>query len=598
MTGKWTKVALPSRLRWRVLSWLVLVSLVPLLVMAYQGYHCARQALTETVESHLVSVARARATFVEAWLGEHEDDLRLLAENPCVLDAMTAHAGGQEGNHGAKLTALLDSFQSHSGAYDDLVIYGARWEVVASVTGRIRPRHIEVAPEARTVVETEGKVFIGTPHGHEDATVSLHIIHPIVNEKGQWVGAVFANCGFSKSLDPILQERSGLGRSGKVYIVSRDGLVITEPFAVEQSTVFGRKVDMGVIPSIESDIRYYRDCEGIQVLGTAVPLRKLGWIVVAELDTSQALGWLVILKRRAGVTAAATLLALLFAVAAISRRLTRPFKELTRVASEIREGNLDERVAPLPGAEEQDVAEAFNAMLDTLHETQQRLVQAATLASVGELTSSIVHEMRNPLSSVKMNLQALQRHVANDPEHRELAEIASGQVQRLEGMLSDLLAYGRPLELHCRPVLFRDIVEDVVAVMRERADVRNVSIQVEDSLGERLLWADREQLCRALTNLVENALHAMPEGGEVRLSAHTDPRVAHRGQIVVSDNGPGIPDGVLESAFQPFNTTKQDGTGLGLANVKKVIDLHGGSIAVRNADGGGAVFTMSLRLTD
>jgi signal transduction histidine kinase len=590
--------ATPRRLRWRVLSWLVVVSLLPLLVMAYQGYHCARQALIETVEKHLVSAARARASFVDAWLTEQVNDVRLLAENPYVIESMKEAAEEQEGNDGADLRAMLDSFESHSGSYDDLVIYDREWKAVASVSGLRPPGHTEIPLEVRRTVEKEKSLCLGAAHCHENAMVGLHVVHPIVDERGECIGFVFANLGFGRSLDPILQERSGLGHSGKVYLLAGDGKVITEPFKIERVAAFGQKVDTRLLRSIGSGVRPYRDYTGSEVLGSAVPLPRLGWTVVAEMDTSEALGWLGVLRRRVGLTAIATLLVLVAAAVAISRRLARPFKELARVAGEVHGGNFDERVAPLTGTEEQEVAEAFNQMLNALRDTQQRLVQAATLASVGELTSSIVHEMRNPLSSVKMNLQALRRQVEDDPDYLELAEIANGQVQRLEGMLSDLLAYGRPLQLNFQRVRFQDIVEDVIAVMRERAEAKKASIHVRDDLGERPLWADREQFCRALTNLVDNALYAVPDGGEVRLSAQQDPDNARRGQIIVSDNGPGVTEGVLESAFQPFTSTKHDGTGLGLANVRKIVELHGGTVTARNADTSGAIFTMSLSLAD
>jgi signal transduction histidine kinase len=195
-----------------------------------------------------------------------------------------------------------------------------------------------------------------------------------------------------------------------------------------------------------------------------------------------------------------------------------------------------------------------------------------------------------------MNLQALQRKVKGDETYTELAEIALHQAARLEQMLSDLLGYGKPLELNISPVRFERLASDVVEMVRKDREEKNVTIEIRDRLRARGILADPEQLRRALTNLLTNAVQSVPPSGKVILSGGVRPGDPEMAEIAVADNGPGIPEAHSDKLFQPFFTAREGGTGLGLANVKKIVDLHGGEVGAGNRPEGGAVFTMTFKL--
>ncbi len=330
-----------------------------------------------------------------------------------------------------------------------------------------------------------------------------------------------------------------------------------------------------------------------RILRSAAAVPGTGWLLGAEADPDEALAWLGTLRRRAIATGTITLVLLVGVAYGIARALGRPLRELARVASHVRGGRTEERLGPMRGAEAEAVRRAFNRMLDDLREKQRELVRSATLASVGELSSSIVHEMRNPLSSIKMNLQALRPLAESDPGYRELADIAWDQLGRVECMLDDLLKYGRPVELHDEPITFRELADSALPVVADAARVKGVRIDVDDGLDGHRFEVDREQMTRALTNLLLNAVQAAPPGGEVRFSAHPH---AEDGRVVieVADSGPGLAREAADRLFRPFFTTKPDGTGLGLANVKKIVELHDGTVSAGNRPGGGAVFAVTL----
>ena len=316
---------------------------------------------------------------------------------------------------------------------------------------------------------------------------------------------------------------------------------------------------------------------------------------MAEIEKDEAFAWLRALRSRAAVTGLVTLVLVAVLAFRSSRRATMPLKELAAVAREVSEGHFENRLGTLRGREPQEVANAFNSMLDGLAAAQRDLVQAASLATIGELSSSIVHEMRNPLSSVKMNIKALHERVADDAMYAELASIGSGQVERLEQMLNDLLQYGKPVKLQVDQVVVGDLFNDVAVALAGLSKDSGVVLRCEDSTGGHTVRVDGEQLRRAVTNLVDNAIRVSSSGSCVTLSGSI--RECERGEefvVCVEDVGPGLSETVQARLFEPFFTARRDGTGLGLANVRKIVELHGGTVTGENRSDGGARFTVKL----
>jgi len=187
--------------------------------------------------------------------------------------------------------------------------------------------------------------------------------------------------------------------------------------------------------------------------------------------------------------------------------------------------------------------------------------------------------------------------VRGDANYEELADIAAHQALRLERMLSELLQFGKPVTVQPADVPFLELLDEAMAGLRDIADAKGVRVRVEDELGRASLRVDREQMRRALANLLKNAIEASPDGGEVIVRAGLPADGGPQVDIQVHDAGPGIPAAMMPRLFQPFATTRDDGTGLGLAIVKKIVEMHGGIVRAENADDGGALFTLCVPRT-
>lgn len=584
----------------RVLAWMLLLSVAPLLFMGWQGYHCGQQAIIEKTQDHLHSIMNSRAALVSTWFDQRYSELDVIASSPSVARCCAHFADLSEEEIDREVTAMLSSVVRRVNTYDEIAVMAKDGSVVADVTVDGVRTSLQGGDPFVQAVRQSDTFVVGSPELNESGSVTMRVGRRI-QQGGAHAGVIIATLNLTRGLDPLLQSRAGMGETGKVYLMWGDDTpaIMTEPFAR------GERVALRVSPPqflfthgkhVPDEHLEYTDYRKKEVWARAARIYPFNFVLVVEQDRSEALAWLHRLIYRVTVTAALTTLVLVAVAFWISRRLGEPLRVLAHVAQRVRGGATDERVGPLHGSEAEEVRKAFNQMLDELRDKQRELLRTATLATVGELSSSIVHEMRNPLSSIKMNLQALKREVENDPSNRELAGIADAQVRRLERMLDDLLQYGRPIDVRPEPSSFTALVESVKSVVGDQARSKNVAVEVHDELMKSQLAVDQEQMCRALTNVVANAIQAAPPGGKVIIRARKEGLWSDVGYVEVADNGPGLSSEALERVFTPFFTTKEGGTGLGLANVKKIVELHGGTVSAANRTEGGAIISMRLPL--
>ena len=235
-----------------------------------------------------------------------------------------------------------------------------------------------------------------------------------------------------------------------------------------------------------------------------------------------------------------------------------------------------------------------------LAEANEQLRRARELAALGEMAAGIAHEIRNPLGSIALDVEALREDAAERPEHRVVCERVLRAVERLDVIVGDVLRFARDLRLQRTPCEPSDIVE--MALVACEAPLRRAEDEVERTIvSDGRASLDRHLLAQCLSNLVRNAAEAMADARldrrrtitiEVRRlrRALSSGRRAEHVVFIVEDNGPGIPAEAIDRIFLPFYTTRSEGTGLGLAIVHRIVDAHGGAISARNrVDGSGVV---------
>jgi len=214
------------------------------------------------------------------------------------------------------------------------------------------------------------------------------------------------------------------------------------------------------------------------------------------------------------------------------------------------------------------------------------------LAAVGHLAAGVAHEIRNPLSSIRGYAAYFGDKFAPGSEDRQAAEVMIREVDRLNRVISELIEFSRPSDLKRRPVALAELAAHAERLTRPDAVARGVTVDLSGTAGAPEIMADPDRLSQALLNLCLNAIQAMPAGGVMTLAAGLAPD--GRAFLEVADNGPGIVPEHRDRIFDPYFTTKPQGTGLGLPLAHKIVAAHGGEIRVSAKPGGGTVMTVLL----
>ena len=334
----------------------------------------------------------------------------------------------------------------------------------------------------------------------------------------------------------------------------------------------------------------------------AIPLKDDSGTVAAVLLAGTSRKPLLDLQKNIRTTALAVaavgiLLGILISVW-IAARFSRPIEQLAAASGEVAAGHWDVQVESHTGDELQELADSFNSMTKDLMEQRDRLVQTERVAAWRELARRLAHELKNPLFPLQLTVENLSRARALPPAEFEeifnestttlLAEIQN--LKTIIGRFSDFSKMPRP---QLQPTSVNSLVQQVAtlhqAQIKDAPNLITLNVELDRNVGE--IPVDPDLMHRVLSNLLLNAIDAMPDGGTLTL------RTRDRGDQVrleISDSGVGLTPEERERIFTPYYTTKQHGTGLGLAVVQSIVSDHHGSISVVSERGQGTTFMIDL----
>ncbi|MCL5882384.1 MAG: ATP-binding protein, partial [Actinobacteria bacterium] len=238
---------------------------------------------------------------------------------------------------------------------------------------------------------------------------------------------------------------------------------------------------------------------------------------------------------------------------------------------------------------------------EQLRETHLRLQQAEAearrserLAALGQLTAGLAHELRNPLGVIKASVQMLEQEMDSGCGDAELTHVMVQEIDRLDSVVNALLDFGRPSESQFGTVDTARVMGEVVLLTKQFARQQGVEVKNDLPAGLPQIWADEDRLKQIFVNLISNAIQAMPDGGSLTMDG-----IARDGYLRISfaDSGIGMSPEEKERIFDPFHTTRAEGSGLGLSIVHRIIDAHQGFISVDSEPGKGSTFVVGLPLT-
>ena len=287
----------------------------------------------------------------------------------------------------------------------------------------------------------------------------------------------------------------------------------------------------------------------------------------------------------------------------LARRYTKPIQRIVEGVKKVSSGDLSVAFPVESRDEIGELAANFNEMVEKLRERElleRKLSEAEHLSKVGQLSSGIAHEIRNPLNYISLAVDHLREEVIRSSpgtQHRELEALIDKikeEVRRVNYMVLNFMSYGRPLKLKTVSVSYGKLLERVLPLLREKMEEQGITMVTEIPHDLPLLEADPELLRNCLLNLITNAAQSMPEGGRIVLGASFESETG-RFRLTVADEGGGISPEDIPKICQPYFTTREAGVGLGLAITERVVKEHGGSLEVESVVGKGSIFTIVLK---
>ena len=578
-------------LRAKVFGLFTLLAAGPLLGIGLVGYVLSERAVAAQLEAQTRVLAERSAEEIARRLRIVDSDLRLLGENAeserllreRADVGIAASAEGAVGSH-AEGSALSEAER----------FFDAVWDGVGGSYAAVELRDTDGA----ALIQRRGATSAEPPEG----TLLPYTVELVSwDEPKHRIGAVHALVHLETVLPAeVLDAR--FGRDGISTVVHRStGQVLH--FAGGGGQVVRQLVDAG-IDAAALQARQERQKSGAVRLDGGDGTR-IGWLTMLEEHPLTVIS----LADREEFAApfeqqrtAQLVLVLLLAVAVLPagwvllRQATRSLDELTAAADRVGQGDFEPVLPPAGRDEVGRLTDAFSTMTQEIRRMVLEIERSRQLAAIGEFAAELAHEIRNPLTALKLNLQRLERMLARGgaPVGAERPlQIALSEVARLDRVVSGTLRLGRPDAAPAARsrIAVRELVDAAAAPLREQFEAQRIELVL--TCPDADVDANAEHMTGALLNILLNAAEAMPGGGTLRVTAHADNGSV---EICVADSGGGIPDAALQRLFRPFSTTKPDGTGLGLALAHRTIEAHGGTLTLDQTGPEGTAFRIRLPL--
>jgi signal transduction histidine kinase len=583
-------------LRTRFIALFTLLAVIPLVGVGVYSYFRSMRAVEDLVATQVEEIARNAARQVEDRYAIHRSNLLLLADNDETRRLYGALSSGDPlGLQDAMSTAepYLDyAWQVLGTDYEWIELRDREGQVIVRLgedyLGDAAPsadRPQAGAPQWLILRETVDGLGDEDPAGEVVAAVLPDAILPL-----EALETRFGASGYSTVLDR---------ESGRVLYHPRH--TFWQGTLSEVAGPDGWGVDPAFLEEPEGTFTY-READSSRV-ASFVGLPSPPWTVIAS-GSADEFG-APFARTRTGNLVLILVLALVVAgaYALLARRATRSLVALTHAADRVGAGDLSPEL-PEEGEDEVGrLTRAFRVMVARVRESLRQMEASRQMAAVGEFASQISHEIRNPLTSMNLNLQGLRRDVESGgipAESSRPVEICLKEVQRLDRVVTGVLDLARPPSMDQRACSLHRAIKEALEVLQEQLEQKNIVAQTEFDAESDVVHGDPEALKSVFINLFLNSAEAMEDGGALHVSTESmEWKGARHGiRVRIADSGPGVPLEDRKEIFNPFFTTKKEGTGLGLSLAARIVEGHQGDLRLADSTeaGSGSTFVIELPL--
>lgn len=593
-----------------------IVVILPLFIVAFISLRYAEQTAKTTVYARLQSANQNMSRSVLRWLKERIADAQMIADfiepSSMTVAQMNRYLVAMKKDYPnyEKPLRLSASFRER------ILLVNLAGEIVADTAGaRSHPGNRGEQGNYRDAIWFQKAMQEGEYISDVfwEGQKPILLIAVIKRQEHEPVGVL---CEFIRleDLDSLVIDNLP-DTSEKSYLVSHSGIIIAHR---KNKQLITEKINnFDLLTPEEKHATTYIDYRGVEVIGARTFIPKLRWFLIVEQDADAVLASLN--KYKIGFFALFLLLpcVIISVYFLLSSAIVNPIEKLSNAATAIANGNFNQRLKNNRRDEVGRLIDAFNKMAQKLRshydgleskiaDTTEKLVKtdgelkrskealarSEALIALGELSAGIAHEIRTPLTSIKLFIQSLETELLLDDEQSEGFTIIRGEIDRMEETVRRFLDFARTAEPKLEMVDVNQILSDAVSLVKTRIKGKGIAIEtIDEELPP--ISGDKKQLTQVFLNLFLNSIEAMPDGGKITVSASLDEKRKSL-MITVTDTGYGMEADELPYIFDPFFTTKETGTGMGLSIVYNAIEQHGGNIEVESQPQKGTKFIISL----
>ncbi|MCA9744498.1 MAG: HAMP domain-containing protein [Deferribacteres bacterium] len=595
-----TPVHFPHRMFSRLLASHILLVIIPLLTTGYFLVRTAESNFKEFILERNREIALRSARQIELTLESVSEKLKLTANNPSIY-----------GPNALYQQRIIHNLVKKFDIFREVTIFDLNGGIVQSTAFR-RLGNGSSLPHFDTLrrqILTNGE-YVTEVYLSDEQLPVMDIYEPVVNEFDEFISILHANVDLKEMWDLVDKSKIG-GEGAEAFVFRSDGQYIAHTNrekVIQRGQHFREKESLPRIAEKLAFSDIYLNQQGIENVAAYSPIRarSINWGIVIQQPTSEAFAvvdkmeFQVQLLLGASV-AVASLIAFFY-----SRIILRPVTRLVHGIERIASGDLFYRIEPLGKDEISQLAVHINAMSTRLRTIQNKLKRAERLETLSKLASVLSHEIRNPLNSMVINMQILNREFhkpAVDVKKLDhYSHVVASEIKRVDDLVSNFLLIAKPPKLTLEEINLGDLIDEILATQQPLALPKGIRIERRYESNHVHARIDSGKIKQVFLNMIINAIHAMPGGGrlviEMRSPLTRDAEeTSNMIEIVFRDTGKGIPPDELKHIFDFYFSTKPDGTGLGLSVAQQIVEEHGGSIKVQSEVEKGTEFFIYLPIS-
>jgi signal transduction histidine kinase len=569
---------------------------LPTVIVGYLSYDASVDRVARLSREEQMLRAEAAANEINWIFQTCGMDLETITRLPMIQD----YCAGRKSEE--QVEAILKDYVLRSQYYEEIRLFDHHGDELLSVRkeGKAEGSTARKGMASLATVRWTNRKIINI----SDITYSplqkglvMYLSRQVLKPPSELIGEAVIALNFDRVNALVLEVK--VGEQGYAFMVDQQGRTIAHPFYKPYEYNLSKYPDPRlrefVVNMLMGEAGWRTYYHMGEKAAAYAPIPAMNWSLAVTIPIEEFKKEANAIRQNVVQVVVAIVLLTALVVGILSYNLLRPVRRLVAATERIASGDLSQEIAVKSKDELGLLTQSFNRMVRNLREIQSELIRSEKLISMGRLSAGVAHEIRNPLNAMKGAIIYLQRRKPGDPLIEEYTQLMLEEIERLDLFVTEFLYFAK--QSAPKPVLtnLNELIQNTLTLFEER--LRQKRIVVREHLEPALssVYVDPHQMEQVLLNLVINAIDAMPQGGRLDVSSLMQGDGAKPKAVIrIRDSGIGIPENQLQNVFDPFYSTKEGGTGLGLPISLGIVESHGGELRIQSVEGQGTEAVIEL----